>query len=299
MSWGLIKEMGHVSIGTPDVDSAIKDATELLGLTLSEKSGDAAYLTAAPKHHELVYVHSDVDGIYSIGLVARDSGALKEIRARVERENFRMVSEKPFSDAVEEGFSFVGPEGWVFEVYTGMPPFSPSARGGGISVSSGFGPDRYGHLNFHPCDVKGMMEFLRRIFDFRLSDVIGDDFAYFMRCNSDHHGIALIKGAGTFHHHAWQTESVQDLTSLGDRLHLVGRELIWGPVRHGAGHNIAAYYVESTGAVVELYTDLEQIYDNERNPVVWGSGENWYNMWNSYRPEDFRNFGIPALAPRV
>jgi hypothetical protein len=74
-----------------------------------------------------------------------------------------------------------------------------------------------------------------------------------------------------------------------------GRRLIWGPVRHGAGHNIAAYYVENSGAVVELYTDLEQIYDDARPPVMWGEDENWYNMWGQYRPLDFRNFGLAPV----
>lgn len=86
------------------------------------------------------------------------------------------------------------------------------------------------------------------------------------------------------------------IVKLGDRLHPTGRELIWGPVRHGAGHNIAAYYVEATGAVVELYTDLEQIYDDERPPVVWAQDDNWYNMWSPRRPLDFRDFGIPPAG---
>ena len=133
----------------------------------------------------------------------------------------------------------------------------------------------------------------------RGSDVIGDDYAYFMRCNPDHHGIALLPGKGTFHHHAWQTQSVADLAKLGDRLNKAGRDLIWGPVRHGAGHNIAAYYVEHSGAVVELYTDLEQIYDDNREPIVWGAEDNWWNMWSDYRPLDFRDFGIPPVVRRL
>ncbi len=300
MSWGLITEMGHITIGTPDVDAAAKDATDLLGLKLTEKTGDTVYLTAANRHHELAYVHSEVNGIHSIGLVARDGNALKEIRARVDAESFPVVAEKAYSAGVEDGFAFVGPEGWVFEVYTGMQKFKDMPVSGGLSLGgNGFGPDRYGHFNFHPQDVKGMMEFLRRVFAFRLSDVIGDDFGYFMRCNPDHHGIALLSGRGTFHHHAWQAKSVQDLANLGDRLHHAGRELIWGPVRHGAGHNIAAYYVEVTGAVVELYTDLEQIYDDSRPPVCWDAESNWFNLWSPRRPLDFRDFGIPALPART
>lgn len=291
MSWGLISEMGHVAIQTTDMKGSIFDATELLGLRVTERTENEVYLAAAPVHHELVYVESDTNSIHSLGLVARDGDALRTIRRRVEDENLPIISGTPVSAGIQDGFSFIGPEGWIFEVYIGMQPDVP----GRLS----FGPDRYGHINFHPLDVRGMMEFLARVLDFRLSDVIGDDYAYFMRCNPDHHGIALIQGQGTFHHHAWQTQSIADLGKLGDRLNRVGRELIWGPVRHGAGHNIAAYFVETSGAVVELYTDLEQIYDDNRAPVKWGSEDNWWNMWGSYRPTEFRTFGLHPSTNRL
>ena len=291
MSWGLISEMGHVGIQTTDVEASVRDATQLLGLRVTERAGDAVYLAAGDVHHELVYRESDVNGVDSLGLVARDGDALRTIRRRVEDENLEVLTDLPRTAGVEDGFSFVGPEGWVFEITIG--------RQADVAAQKGFGPDRYGHLNFHPRNTRSMMEFLRRVLDFRLSDVIGDDYAYFMRCNPDHHGIALLPGKGTFHHHAWQTQSVADLAKLGDRLNKVGRDLIWGPVRHGAGHNIAAYYVEHSGAVVELYTDLEQIYDDNREPIVWGAEDNWWNMWSDYRPLDFRTFGIPPVVRRL
>lgn len=288
MSWGLISEMGYIGIRTPDVEAAIWDAENLLGLKKTGQTGDSVFLSAAGVHHELIYTYDDANAVDRLGLVAKNSAALAEIKRRVEREGLKVISDRPATPGVAEGFSFVGPEGWVFEIYTGM---EQSERRVGD-----FGPDRYGHFNFHPVDTKSMMLFLSRVLDFRLSDVIGDDFAYFMRCNADHHGIAILPGKGSFHHHAWQTQSVQDLIKLGDRLHPTGRELIWGPVRHGAGHNVAAYYVESSGAVVELYTDLEQIYDDERPPVVWAQDDNWYNMWSPRRPQDFRDFGIPPAS---
>lgn len=290
MSWGLISEMGHVGIQTTDLDASIWDATQLLGLRVTEQADGTAYLAAGDVHHELIYRDSDTNSVDSLGLIARNGDALKTIRGRVETENLQVLSERPRTAGIEDGFSFVGPEGWIFEITIG--------RQTDVAEQTGFGPDRYGHINFHPRNPRSMMEFLHRVLDFRLSDVIGDDYAYFMRCNPDHHGIALLPGRGTLHHHAWQTQSVADLTKLGDRLNKVGRELIWGPVRHGAGHNIAAYYVEHSGAVVELYTDLEQIYEDEREPIIWGAEDNWWNMWSSYRPLDFRNFGIPPAVPR-
>lgn len=290
MSWGLISEMSHIGIQTTDVQGSIWDATQLLGLRVTEEAGDTVYLSASDVHHELIYRESDSNGVDSIGLLAKDGDALNEIRKRVQDENLEILSNRAQNPGVEDGFSFVGPEDFVFEINVG--------RQADRAAQKGFGPDRYGHLNFHPKNSKAMMEFLSKVLDFRLSDIIGEDHAYFMRCNADHHGIAILPGKGTFHHHAWQTQSTTDLVALGDRLNRVGRHLIWGPVRHGAGHNVAAYYVEQSGAVVELYTDLEQIYDDNRPPIIWGKDDNWYNMWSDYRPMDFRDFGIPPVVKR-
>lgn len=290
MPWGLIAQMGHVSIQTTDVEASVADATQLLGLHVNAQADGVAYLAGADVHHELSYHGGDRNGIDRIGLVAASGAALRALYTRVRAAGFPIVSGEADGPGVAEAFSFVGPEGYVFEIYTGMQTVAnPLGRGAS-------GPDRYGHINIHPQDVVAFKDFLVTVLDFRLSDVIGDDFAYFLRCNSDHHGIALIKGPGTLHHHAWQVQSATELTKVCDRVGAAGREIIWGPVRHGAGHNIACYYVEASGAVVEIYADLEQIYDDERPPVIWGGTDNWFNMWSDFRPDSFRMHGL-APAP--
>lgn len=285
MSQGIISAMGHVALHTTDLDASVFDATQVLGLRETGRDGDRVYLAAAEVHHELMYTRAEVDAVDHFGLVAASHEALREARARIERAGFEVISEVPLEEGIEEGFAFVGPEGFVFEIYLGMtevPAAEPT-----------FGPDRFGHINLHPKDVEAMQAFLVETLDFKVSDIIGDDFAYFLRCNPDHHGIALIKGRGTLHHHAWQTQSIADLGRLGDRLDRLRRRLIWGPVRHGAGHNIAAYFVEPAGAVIELYTDLEQIYDDARPPIVWDQTDGrWFNRWGVYNGQDFRSHGL-------
>lgn len=291
MAWGVVSEMGPVSIRTSDFERSVSDARELLGLRETRRTAGVSYLAAAGVHHELTYVESDIDGLEALGLIAPDGDALREIRRRVDDEGFRVVNDGATVEGVEDGLTFIGPEGFAFEVSIGLGRQQATARG--------FGPERYGHFNFHPRDHHGMVEFLQRVLDFRVSDVIGTagSLGYFLRCNSEHHGIAVLKGGGTFHHHAWQAQSVAELTRLADRLRDAGRELLWGPVRHGAGNNIACYYLEHSGNVVELYTDIEHIYDDDREPVVWEDGEVWWNQWNSFVPEGFRAHGL-APTPR-
>jgi catechol 2,3-dioxygenase len=291
MASGAITEMGYLAMRTREYDESLELATQVLGLRVTHDDGDRAYLSAADRHHELVYVKGDTDGIDHIGLVAENPESLEIIRLRLEAAGFPILTRSPLERAIGEGFAVQGPEGYVFHIYTGMSAFrhGPAA----------FGPDRYGHINIHPQDATAMKDFLVEFLGFKVSDVIGQDFAYFLRCNPDHHGIALIKGRGSLHHHAWQTQSVADLGRLGDRLFALGRRLIWGPVRHGAGHNIAAYYVEPNGTVVELYTDLEQIYDLERPPIEWDADDRtWFNRWGVYNGEDFRSHGAFPVSSR-
>lgn len=103
MSWGLISEMGHVAIQTTDLAAAVADATDILGLRVTERTQDGVYLAANAVHHELVYVESSRNGIHALGLIARDGDALAEVRRRVEAENLPFLSDRPLSAGVADG----------------------------------------------------------------------------------------------------------------------------------------------------------------------------------------------------
>src|SRR5690606_35145543 len=156
-------------IQTTRLEDSVFDATQVLGLRETGRTGDAVFLAAADVHHELMYIQSEHDGIDHIGRVAADKESLAEVRRRVDAAGYEIVSEKPLEEGIGEGFAFVGPEGFVYEIYIGMQEL--------VAPQGGFGPDRYGHINIHPQDVEAYKAFLEDILDFRISDVIGDDYA--------------------------------------------------------------------------------------------------------------------------
>lgn len=289
MTIGAISEMGYIAMRTKDYESSVEIATDVLGLKTTSFDANRAFLAASNRHHELVYINAEDDGIDHIGLKVENEESLRVLRARLHNAGFVILSDMPLEQGTQSGFVFEGPEGYVFHIYAAMEQADHQRLS--------YGPDRYGHINIHPQDPTRMKDFFTEMLGFKVSDIIGDDFAYFLRCNVDHHGIALIKGRGTLHHHAWQTQSIADLGRLGDRLFSLGRRLIWGPVRHGAGHNMAAYYVEPNGTVVELYSDLEQIWDEHRPPIEWSQDDRtWFNRWGIYNGEDFRSHGAAPLS---
>src|SRR6476619_3820699 len=112
-------------------------------------------------------------------------------------------------------------------------------------------------------EPKALAEFYEKVLGFRVSDWIGDFFV-FMRCNADHHSVNFIHGkSAKMHHIAYE---LRDFSHLQTACDLFGERkipIIWGPVRLGPGHNVAAFHRDHDDWVVELYTELDQMKDEE------------------------------------
>ena len=39
--------------------------------------------------------------------------------------------------------------------------------------------------------------------------------------------------------------------------------ILWGPVRHGPGHNVAIYHRDPDGHVIEMFYDLDRMIDED------------------------------------
>ncbi len=287
---GAVSEIGYVSMRTRDLGASLANAVDMFGLIETESDGKKAFVTAQDKHHELVYTQAEEDALDHIGLVVPNEDELDAIRAKVASGRYQVVSEHPIEDHIEKGFAFVGPEGYTWQIYTEKLDYSMRKRGS-------LAPDRLGHVNIKSRNAPAMRDFLYDVFDFRVSDAIGID-NFFMRCNNDHHGIAIFSSTELgMHHHAWQAGNIMDLARLGDRLARRGSRLAWGPVRHGAGDNIAVYYVEPNGAVIEYYCDMETIRDKDRPERTFDPDDlYWINQWDGTVPSGVLDYGVAPVA---
>jgi catechol 2,3-dioxygenase len=291
MNRPVISAIGHVAMIVSDIDAAVDNATTLMGLRVSERHGDWVDLTHGAPHHSLQYLAGDTDALHHVGLVAADAAALQEIRNRAEDAGFSIVGDTPFDPSLPEGYVLAGPEGFMFEIYPAMPEGQPAYAPTGVK------PNRFGHVTLSLADPAAMRDFLQGVLDFRLSDEVAG--VVFVRCNVDHHGIGLMPGPAGLHHHAWEVQSTVELGQLGDRVDDMGGSLLWGPSRHGAGNNIAAYYLEPSGVIVEYYCDMLRIYDDDSyTPVVWDlESHKWFSRWAPLMPEGFQSLGIPLAEP--
>lgn len=132
---------------------------------------------------------------------------------------------------------------------------------------------KIGHVALHVRDPVRSARFYTEVLGFRVSDVCGDDEipggAVFLRCNTDHHGLALFPasaeqqaGAG-LHHVAFEVATLAEVVRA--REHLRAHQV---PIdfdgRRRAGCQIVVEFRDPDGHRLEIYWDIDQIGDDGR-----------------------------------
>jgi catechol 2,3-dioxygenase-like lactoylglutathione lyase family enzyme len=150
-------------------------------------------------------------------------------------------------------------------------------------------------------DPKGALDFYSQALGFRFSDWLLDVFV-FMRCNADHHALNFLKPPqpreGLFH----VAFELRDWSHVGEACETLSRRgvpLIWGPGRHGTGHNYFTYHRDPDGNIVELFAGMDRMSsealgyfdpqphhrDLPQRPKVWSFEE--AHLWGPPPPPDF------------
>jgi catechol 2,3-dioxygenase len=127
---------------------------------------------------------------------------------------------------------------------------------------------KIGHVALYVADIERSTAFYRDVLGFHVSDVYDDGImpggAVFLRCNSDHHGVALFKatdrnpaGAG-LHHLAFEVAELDDVVKA--RAHLRAHQV---PIdfdgRRRAGVQIAVEFRDPDNHRLEIYWGIDQI----------------------------------------
>ena len=286
----MIRSIGHVALRVCDLDAALEHATQILGLHEVERSDGTVYLTCDASHHGLQLIRSDQVALDHVAFEAAGVEGLERLRDVLVKEGVPIVSEEPEEAGITQAIRFLGPAGILFEVYADMGRVNPHYNSPGVR------PVKLQHLTLRSERVEEMGEFLG-LLGFKLSDRIGDMIIW-MRCNPDHHGVAVIRGGNGLHHYAWEVEGWSDLERLGDHLLANGKRFMFGPGRHGPGLNLFCYHLDGAGVLVEYTADLVRIYDDAAyEPLDWPNTPESINQWGPAAPEEFLAQATPAAEP--
>lgn len=289
----LIRQIGAVTLATPDPEGASQDLCEIVGLKVTGRRGAAWFLSANERSFEVVYARHPRPGVVAVGLEAMDGAAVDEAYRRVQAERLTVIDDRPLWPGVAKGFRFKTAFGPIFEVHTPVPRGLPPRH-----IGPGSRPRRFEHVNLRVTDTHGFRDLLTTLLGMRISDrTTNDELVWYRAWDGYHHAIAAGQGDG-LHHYAFDAHAVEDLVGIADTLALKGRTLLWGPGRHGAGDNIFTYYLDPNGCAVETSVGLVRIdNDDMYEPRTWSLGpeSKVRNLWGSPSPAAFAGAGVPFI----
>jgi catechol 2,3-dioxygenase-like lactoylglutathione lyase family enzyme len=290
-----VRRIAHADFDTPDIDRQVDYYTEILGLTLVAKEKDTAYLANTNDHHSVVLRRASEARCTRIAFQLAPDADLAGFKAQVEAHGIKVESKKDPEPTIPEMLTFEDTKGTVMEVFRERQP-APQRFG-----EKGIVPLKLGHIAFNVVNVKKASDFYCDVLGFRVSDWMADFFV-FLRCSPDHHTINLVDSQRSkMHHIAFELRNWGHLQTACDFLATKGYPLIWGPGRHGIGHNLFAYHRNPDGQIVELFAELDSINDEElgyfeprpwhkdrpQKPKVWAKDPSASNIWGIMPPSDF------------
>ena len=130
-------------------------------------------------------------------------------------------------------------------------------------------PRKVSHVVLNSGDMDRAQEWYCRVLGFKVSDYSADQMV-FLRCASDHHSIALVRGHyPSVNHVAFELPTLDEFMRSIGRMKEKGIVPTWGPGRHGPGNNPFAYYVSPSGFVIEFTSEVQQIDEATHEAQVW------------------------------
>ncbi|MCC7347668.1 MAG: VOC family protein [Variibacter sp.] len=250
------RRLGHITFRTPDISRQIAYYEDVIGLGLAARAGGRAYLATETGQLSVVLEEGAQEECTHLAFEVAE-GDLTAAPALLAAHGLSSRESSDPLPGIAKTVSFTDCKGTTIELFSGWRAVKPAA------ASSGARPVKLGHVAFMVTSPQETVDFYAATMGFKVADWIEDWFA-FMRCSPDHHTVNFVRAPATgMHHLAFELRDAAHLHRACDLLGQHRIDLLWGPVRHGPGHNVATYHRNPDGQLVELFIDMDEMVDEE------------------------------------
>ena len=222
----------------------------------TERSAGVSYLTCNERHHELMLIQDPVRRGYDhVALEVEDAAALAAAmrsargrgRSDPRRRLRRRAGHRPRG-------ARLAPGGHVFKLFCGMETVA--------AADPGDRPEKFEHAS-----VKVLKDEAARALPPATGSASASAIAW---ARPPAGGTATTTTTAwrscraprsELSHYAFTVEDLNAMGRVADRLKLHrDQRLIWGPSRHGPGNNQFMYFHDHDGAMIELCSDIAQMW---------------------------------------
>ena len=298
-----VQRIGHATYTTPDLERLAAYYADVVGFTITEGTRDRAILATRLGHEVIVFETGTAARCTRISFQVAPDIDLSDAIAHLAGLGIRCERRSDITPGIGEAVVFADPKGTEIELFSAFDETAPRGRIHGVA------PMKLGHQAFIVPDAKSVSDFYCDNLGFRVSDWM-EDFFSFLRCGPDHHTVNFRTGDKTFMHHiAFELADWAHMHTACETLGLHKVPILWGPLRHGIGHNIAIYHRDPDDHIVEFYTEMDQMKnealghfdprpwheDRPQRPKVWDRRSGAI-VWGTPPAPDYLR-SRPAMPP--
>lgn len=272
-----IERLQYVGLRARDPEAAASFAAERMGLSLAQDDGKGGYYLRAhgPDPYSLLYLPGD-PGLDHLGYLVRDQAALDDADEALRSKGLEVDVLEAAAWGQDKALQLHSPAGHAIRLTTGHHSDLPVAAAADIA-GSGAQPIACDHVVVRVTDFDAEERFVEDVMGMRNSaKLVTPDLQpvlAFYRAGILFHNLGIAQsGSVGVHHYQFTLKNPESFYSTRDALVAAGVEIIWGPLRHGPGHNIALYFRDAAGFFVEYSVEEELVLDDEHYvPRTWST----------------------------
>ncbi|WP_445397257.1 VOC family protein [Streptomyces sp. LE64] len=286
---------GHVSLFSPDPAASAEYAVSHLGFLHAGNDDEGRHYLAGhgPDAYSLVY-SPGVSGLETISYIVPDDAAFEEAASTLARAEVDVVRDEGTS-RFRPGptLSFRTPAGHPIELRVGHAPEVPVAASTRRPEAAP-APIASDHVVLRTVDMEGEIEYVKTKLGLMESSQIqlpdSSALMAFFRGSKLYHCMALARAdVNGLHHVQFTVKDGAAVLETFESMTRSGVEVLWGPVRHGPGHNMAVYFRDHVGHIMEFSSEEMTILDDENySPTHWSvTDPRSADEWGTFPPESF------------
>jgi catechol 2,3-dioxygenase-like lactoylglutathione lyase family enzyme len=249
------KRIRHATFVTPDLERQIDYYRSVIGLGVVAREAGRAFMATESEEIAIVLEKADAPACKRLSFEVAPNVEAADLSRALSKAGITAQLRSDAGPGMSRTVSFSDPRGLEIELLAGWTPSPSTEPVGGVAAL------KLGHVALRTPEPQAAATFYGDVLGFRVSDWI-EDFFVFLRCGFDHHAINFARApVQQLHHMAFQ---LSDASHMHRACDLLGRhriEILWGPVRHGPGHNVAVYHRNPDGHLVEFFYDLDRMTD--------------------------------------
>jgi catechol 2,3-dioxygenase len=281
----LVSALRSVALTVPDLTLAEEFFTRTWQLQVVARTDSALYFRGAGSDHHLLALHHAPGAaqILHITLRARSLDALALAAQRTAAAGGHVLSTTaPLNEpGGGHAVTLADPDGRVFRLVYDDEQLE--------AIDAPDMPLRLAHVVLNSSHVEDTRQFMETALDFSMSD--RTRIMAFMRCNNDHHSVALgDTDNNALNHIAFLMPDIDAVMRGGGRMQEAGFPIEWGPGRHGPGDNAFNYFIGPFDVVIEYTAEVEQIDDSYQTgqPSDWTWPPGRVDQWGISPPPSAR-----------